>query len=126
MVRPTAERLLSRLWRCCSIGLIATAALAQLILLDPGEPATAALLPAEAMEECRAGRATFAVLSLTHNYKVIAREVPRAEMQACMGDRGHDLDAIPEPTSAVYGIELCISSSEDALEVVRIVMMNFQ
>ena len=47
-------------------------------------------------------------------------------MQACMGDRGHDLDAIPEPTSAVYGIELCISSSEDALEVVRIVMMNFQ
>ena len=52
MVRPTAERVLSRLWRCCSIGLIATAALAQLILLDPGEPATAALLPAEAMEEC--------------------------------------------------------------------------
>ena len=52
MVRPTAERLLSRLWRCCSIGLIATAALAQLILLDPGEPATAALLTAEAMEEC--------------------------------------------------------------------------
>ena len=52
MVRPIAERLLSRLWRCCSIGLIATAALAQLVLLDPGEPATAALLPAEAMEEC--------------------------------------------------------------------------
>jgi hypothetical protein len=52
MVRPTAERLLSRLWRCCSIALIATAALAQLVLLDPGEPATAALLPAEAMEEC--------------------------------------------------------------------------
>ena len=52
MVRPTAERLLSRLWRCCSIGLIASAALAQLVLLDPGEPATAALLPAEAMEEC--------------------------------------------------------------------------
>ena len=51
MVRPTAERLLSRLWRCCSIALIATAALAQLVLLDPGEPATAALLPAEAMEE---------------------------------------------------------------------------
>ena len=74
----------------------------------------------------RAGRATFAVLSLTHNYKVIAREVPRAEMQASIGDRGHDLDAIPEPRSAVSGIELCISSSEDALEVVRIVMMNFQ
>ena len=48
-------------------------------------------------------------------------------MQACMGDRGHDLDAIPEPTSAVYGIELCISSSEDALEQSwMIVMMNFQ
>ena len=33
----------------------------------------------------RAGRATFAVLSLTHNYKVIAREAPRAEMQASVG-----------------------------------------
>ena len=47
-------------------------------------------------------------------------------MQAWIGDRGHDLDAIPEPTSAVSEVELCISSSEDALEVVRIVMMNFQ
>ena len=59
-----------------------------------------------------AGRATFAVLSLTHNYKVIAREAPRAEMQAWVGDRGYDLDAIPEPRSAVSEVELCISSSE--------------
>ena len=75
----------------------------------------------------RAGRATFAVLSLTHNYKVIASEAPRAEMHASIGDRGHDLDAIPEPRSAVSEVELCISSSEDALEQSSmIVMMNFQ
>ena len=77
-----------------------------------------------------AGRATFAVLSLTHNYKVIiAREAPRAEMQASVGvgDRGHDLDAIPEPRSAVSEVELCISSF-DYCKVgdVRIVMMIFQ
>jgi len=42
-------------------------------------------------------------------------------------DRGHDLDAIPEPSSAVFEVELCISSF-DYCKVgdVRIVMMNFQ
>ena len=44
-----------------------------------------------------------------------------------VGDRGHDLDAIPEPRSAVSEVELCISSF-DYCKVgdVRIVMMNFQ
>ena len=73
----------------------------------------------------RAGRATFAVLSLTHNYKVIA--APRAEMHAWIGDGGHDLDAIPEPRSAVSGIELCISALRMRLEESwMVVMMNFQ
>mgnify|MGYP004101754265 CR=1 FL=1 len=76
----------------------------------------------------RADRATFAVLSLTHNYKVIASEAPRAEMHAWIGDRGHDLDAIARKArSAVSEVELCISSF-DYCKVgdVRIVMMNFQ
>ena len=48
-------------------------------------------------------------------------------MQAWIGDRGHDLDAIPEPTSAVSGIELCISALSNALETSwMVVMMNFQ
>ena len=37
-------------------------------------------------------------------------------MQAWVGGHGHDLDAIPEARSAVSEVELCISSSEDALE----------
>ena len=37
-------------------------------------------------------------------------------MQAWIGDRGYDLDAIPEARSAVSEVELGISSSEDALE----------
>ena len=115
MVRPTAERVLSRLWRCCSIGLIATAALAQLILLDPGEPATAALLPAEAMEEClRAALASPLALLLR------AQRCRRGS-----ADRGHDLDATPEPSSAVFDVELCISSSQHETSWM-IVMMNFQ
>ena len=59
------------------------------------------------------------------NYKVIA--APRAEMHAWIGDGGHDLDAIPEPRSAVSEVELCIASF-DYCKVgdVRIVMMNFQ
>ena len=49
-------------------------------------------------------------------------------MQAWIGDRGHDLDAIArKPRSAVSEVELCISSF-DYCKVgdVRIVMMNFQ
>ena len=45
-------------------------------------------------------------------------------MQAWIGDRGHDLDAIPEPTSAVSEVELCISSFDYCN--VMVVMMNFQ
>ena len=48
-------------------------------------------------------------------------------MQAWVGGHGHDLDAIPEARSAVSEVELCISSSEDALEQSWMkVMMNFQ
>ena len=48
-------------------------------------------------------------------------------MQAWIGDRGHDLDAIPEPRSAVSGIELCISALRMRLEESWMkVMMNFQ
>ena len=36
-------------------------------------------------------------------------------MQAGVGDSGHDLDAIPEPTSAVSEVELHISSSEQCV-----------
>jgi hypothetical protein len=37
-------------------------------------------------------------------------------MQASVGDRGHDLDAIPEATSAVSEVELCIRALSNALE----------
>ena len=48
-------------------------------------------------------------------------------MQAWIGDHGHDLDAIPEPRSAVSEVELCIRALSNALEESSmIVMMNFQ
>ena len=48
-------------------------------------------------------------------------------MQAWVGDRGYDLDAIPEPASVVSGIELCISALRMRLEESwMVVMMNFQ
>ena len=50
------------------------------------------------------------------NYKVIARGAPRAEMQAWVGDRGYDLDAIPEARSAVSEVELCIRALSNAFE----------
>ena len=48
-------------------------------------------------------------------------------MQAWIGDRGYDLDAIPESRSAVSEVELCIRALSNALETSwMVVMMNFQ